>query len=65
LKYLFVLTGLGFIFAGITMYISYLQNVAVGDAIVNALEIITIIIPPTLPTALGAGISLAINRLEG
>jgi len=47
------------------MYISYLQNVAVGDAIVNALEIITIIIPPTLPTALGAGISLAINRLEG
>ena len=24
----------------------------------------TIIVPPTLPTALGAGISLAINRLE-
>ena len=37
---------------------------ALGESIINALEIVTIIVPATLPTALGAGISLALKRLE-
>jgi cation-transporting ATPase 13A3/4/5 len=34
------------------------------DSLVNGLELITICVPPTLPTALGAGIHLAVERLE-
>ncbi|CAD8065143.1 unnamed protein product [Paramecium primaurelia] len=64
LKYLFVLATLGLIQANITILISGAQGVALGESIINALEIVTIIVPATLPTALGAGISLALKRLE-
>ncbi|CAK79482.1 unnamed protein product (macronuclear) [Paramecium tetraurelia] len=64
LRYLFVLATLGLIQANITILISGAQGVALGESIINALEIVTIIVPATLPTALGAGISLALKRLE-
>ncbi|CAD8087978.1 unnamed protein product [Paramecium sonneborni] len=64
LRYLFVLATLGLIQANITILISGAQGIALGESIINALEIITIIVPATLPTALGAGISLALKRLE-
>ncbi|CAD8075516.1 unnamed protein product [Paramecium sonneborni] len=64
LRYLFVLATLGLIQAIITILISGAQGVGLGESIINALEIVTIIVPATLPTALGAGISLALKRLE-
>lgn len=46
------------------MYLDFSHDATVGAAIIDALELLTIIIPPALPTALAAGVSLAMNRLE-
>ena len=59
-----MLAAIGLVQANITILISGAQGVPLKESIINALEILTIIVPATLPTALGAGISLAINRLE-
>ncbi|CAK80951.1 unnamed protein product (macronuclear) [Paramecium tetraurelia] len=64
LKYLFVLAFLGVVQSVISLYLDFSNDATVGEAIINALELLTIIIPPALPTALAAGVSLALNRLE-
>ncbi|CAD8086125.1 unnamed protein product [Paramecium sonneborni] len=64
LKYLFVLAFLGVVQSIISLYLDFSNDESIGQAIINALELLTIIIPPALPTALAAGVSLAMNRLE-
>jgi cation-transporting ATPase 13A3/4/5 len=59
-----VLAFLGVVQSAISLYLDFSAGATVGIAIINALELLTIIIPPALPTALAAGISLAMNRLE-
>lgn len=54
----------GIIAAGFTLYLNKDNETSLKDNIIAALEIITVTVPAALPTALGAGISLAISRLS-
>ena len=39
------------------------DNLTLGQLIINALDLVTITVPPALPTCLSIGISLALGRL--
>uniref|UniRef100_A0A673TCD6 ATPase 13A3 n=1 Tax=Suricata suricatta TaxID=37032 RepID=A0A673TCD6_SURSU len=64
--YLFLLclvavAGIGFIY---TIVNSVLNEVEIGDIIIESLDIITITVPPALPAAMTAGIVYAQRRLK-
>ncbi|KAM3128083.1 hypothetical protein pb186bvf_019784, partial [Paramecium bursaria] len=40
------------------------ENLTLGQLIINALDLVTITVPPALPTCLSIGISLALGRLQ-
>lgn len=59
-----MLACMGLIFATLVFKIQIDLGFDLYDVFINALEILTIIVPPSLPTALGAGISFAVSRLS-
>jgi cation-transporting ATPase 13A3/4/5 len=63
-KYLLVMLTFGLLSLVGNIYITIHQGYSLKKAIIRGLEVITICVPPSLPAALGAGIQLAINRLD-
>lgn len=60
-KYLACLAAVGFVY---TVIIKAQRQVPVGDILLKALDLITIIIPPALPMAMTIGVIFAQNRLR-
>ncbi|CAD8152226.1 unnamed protein product [Paramecium octaurelia] len=64
LKYLIVLGFLGTMLSITNYFIRVKSTQNQFKSTIEALEIFTILIPPSLPTALGAGLQVAIQRLK-
>ncbi|CAD8093684.1 unnamed protein product [Paramecium sonneborni] len=64
LKYLLVIGFLGILLSIANYFIRLNSTSNQFESFIQALEIITIMIPPSLPTALGAGLQVAVQRLK-
>jgi cation-transporting P-type ATPase 13A2 len=53
---------IGFIYSILISILVY--NMAIKEMILNALDVVTIVIPPALPVAMSAGITFALDRLS-
>ncbi|OWR54665.1 putative cation-transporting ATPase 13A3 isoform 2 [Danaus plexippus plexippus] len=63
-KFIFILTVIAILGLGYTVALKAYRALTVGDIILKALDIITIVVPPALPAAMTVGRLYAVGRLK-